>query len=642
LLLNGDGTNGAQNNTFLDSSTNNFSITRNGNTTQGSFSPYGTLWSNFFNGSNSYLSVPDNAALELGTANFTMEAFVYPTSFANTGVIFSKMPNSGTAAGFLIQSNSSTGITKLYVSSNGSSWDIVSDVGSIALTLNFWNHVAVARSGSSFRIWVNGTSSGTATSSGSVQNNSAPVFIGAAGQSSTTNYIAGYVSQARIVNGTDVYGVSNSTITVPTTPLTAITNTALLTCADNRFIDDSTNNFTITPVGSLSVQRFSPFNPTAPYSTSVIGGSGYFDGTGDYLNAANNSAFAFGTGDFTMECWYYSGVTGQQSVLDTRTTGNGPGVLMYTLNNRLRVYANGGDAAGSLNIPNNSWTHLVVERISGALFTYVNGVRDINGSSFTANLTDNSFVAGFDTKFGGFGVNGYLANMRVVNGTGIYTGASFTLPTAPLTAVSGTSVLLNTINAGIPDLAMQNNLETVGNAQVSTAQSKFGGSSLFFDGSGDALFMPSANQSFSLGATFTVEFWLYNTMTSGFGGVIGQTGTNWYTGIPITYVGGGASTFSLNSYAGSLTVSGLSNSTWYHVAIVSLNNVATMYINGNPVSGPLSQAVTGTPAYVTIGKHDGTNGIGDFSGFIDDLRITKGIARYVSSFTPPTIALPTY
>ena len=51
LLLNGDGTNGAQNNTFLDSSTNNFTITRNGNTTQGSFSPYGSLWSNYLNGS---------------------------------------------------------------------------------------------------------------------------------------------------------------------------------------------------------------------------------------------------------------------------------------------------------------------------------------------------------------------------------------------------------------------------------------------------------------------------------------------------------------------------------------------------------------------------------------------------------------
>ena len=56
MLLHGDGTNGAQNNTFLDSSTNNFTITRNGNTTQGSFSPYGSNWSNFFNGTDSWFT----------------------------------------------------------------------------------------------------------------------------------------------------------------------------------------------------------------------------------------------------------------------------------------------------------------------------------------------------------------------------------------------------------------------------------------------------------------------------------------------------------------------------------------------------------------------------------------------------------
>ena len=52
LLLSGNGTNGAQNNTFLDGSTNNFTITRNGNATQGTFSPFSqTGWGNYFNGS---------------------------------------------------------------------------------------------------------------------------------------------------------------------------------------------------------------------------------------------------------------------------------------------------------------------------------------------------------------------------------------------------------------------------------------------------------------------------------------------------------------------------------------------------------------------------------------------------------------
>jgi hypothetical protein len=70
MLLHGNGTNGAQNNTFLDSSTNNFSITRNGNTTQGTFTPYGANWSNYFDGSSYFTS---STSQIVPTGSFTVE-----------------------------------------------------------------------------------------------------------------------------------------------------------------------------------------------------------------------------------------------------------------------------------------------------------------------------------------------------------------------------------------------------------------------------------------------------------------------------------------------------------------------------------------------------------------------------------------
>ena len=82
LLLHGDGSNGAQNNTFIDSSTNNFTITRNGNTTQGSFSPYGSNWSNYFDGTSDYLTYTGGSSLNFGTGDFTIELFVF---LENTG-----------------------------------------------------------------------------------------------------------------------------------------------------------------------------------------------------------------------------------------------------------------------------------------------------------------------------------------------------------------------------------------------------------------------------------------------------------------------------------------------------------------------------------------------------------------------------
>ena len=78
-LLHGDGTNGGQNNTFLDSSSNAFSITRNGNTTQGSFSPYGSNWGNYFGGGSTYLTVPNNAAYTF-PGDFTIEIWYSPSN----------------------------------------------------------------------------------------------------------------------------------------------------------------------------------------------------------------------------------------------------------------------------------------------------------------------------------------------------------------------------------------------------------------------------------------------------------------------------------------------------------------------------------------------------------------------------------
>ena len=82
LLLPGNGTNGANNNTFIDSGTANsgvgFSITRNGNTTQGTFTPFSqTGWSNYFDGTDDYLSVADSAVLRPGAGAFTLEAWIY-------------------------------------------------------------------------------------------------------------------------------------------------------------------------------------------------------------------------------------------------------------------------------------------------------------------------------------------------------------------------------------------------------------------------------------------------------------------------------------------------------------------------------------------------------------------------------------
>jgi hypothetical protein len=176
----------------------------------------------------------------------------------------------------------------------------------------------------------------------------------------------------------------------------------------------------------------------------------------------------------------------------------------------------------------------------------------------------------------------------------------------------------------------------VGDAQISTTESKFNGSSLKFDGSGDWLTTP-ANGDFAFGtADFTLEGWLKPAVVTGADRVLLDT--------RVTVGDSGIVFFidiygRLNSYQGVslITNSGplsLTSNIWQHFAYVRASGVLYVYINGVlGGSAALTSNLT-SPGTVRIGvRNDNTL---PYTGYIDDLRITKGVARYTSNFTPPT------
>jgi hypothetical protein len=644
MLLHGDGTNGAQNNTFLDSSTNAFSITRNGNTTQGSFSPYGSGWSNFFDGTGDYLSIADNAALDMGSSSFTIEGWFLPTADVGAGKgIFGKRANNGVVGGLLFYF-SSTGLTPRLLADIGGGWG-VDITASSGFTLGQWNHFATVRNSNTWTIYINGTSVGSATNSGTVADNSAAFTIMAESANASEGTTIGYISNFRVVKGSAVY---TSAFTPSTTPLTAITDTSLLTCQSNRFVDNSANNFTITRNGDTSVQRFNPFGTSTAYSTSVIGGSGYFDGTGDNLIAVSaDTANAMGTGDWTAEAWIYLTTGGGTPfVFDTLPTSSGSATgLRMRLNasNQLQLWQYGSAVlTSSASVTVNAWTHVALVKNSGTTTAYVNGTasntysdsgnyicgtnRPMIGSDGFNNGSENSFP-------------GYISNLRLVKGTAVYT-ASFTPNTAPLSAITNTSLLTNFTNAAIFDNAMMNDLETVGNAQISTSVKKFGTGSMYFDGTGDYLL---GNGGQGLGGDFTIEAWVYAIGFTGEARVIvdtrdawfSTTGLNFYfneSGNLVMYVNGGDRITSSTAY---------STSTWYHVALARSGSTITMYVNGTSV-GTYTYSTALTDKTVIVGTATDNRNTGTawkFYGYIDDLRITSGYARYTATFTPPTSAL---
>jgi hypothetical protein len=631
MLLHGDGTNGAQNNTFLDSSTNNFTITRNGNTTQGSFSPYGSNWSNYFDGTGDSLTIPNNTAFRIGSGDFTVEGWVLFPTAGGIQAIVSQFNSGGTGPGWTIYKKT-TDVIEFFGGSG-----TITVTGTTALTVGAWNHFAVVRNGSTITIYVNGVAGGTGTNSSFTDETTTALYIGARADGAP---MTGYISNVRIVKGTAVY---TSAFTPPTTPLTAIANTSLLTCQSNRFIDTSTNAFAITRNGDVSVQRFSPFSPTAAYSTSVIGGSGYFDGSGDYLTVANDNTFDTNS-TFTLECWFYQPTSGNATLF---ARGGGAASWSTTDGNQFMLFIesgtlywqwnNGGPPSISTTAPAaGQWHHVAVGYNGTTTRFWLNGVSvGTSTTSYLLPTTRNIIRAGI-SPYGTNPLTGYISNLRFVKGTDVYGvgNSTITVSTAPLTAIANTSLLTNFTNGGIFDNAMMNNLETVGNAQISTSVKKFGTGSLAFDGTGDYLKSPSSPNLGMGTGDFTVEAWVYINTATSYAVVVGGPSSDptWY----MEY----SSNRGFYFYDGTTSRNGNSSvvtSQWLHLAVARSGTTLKMFVNGTVTA---TYTTSSSLPQIPIGVGSYNDNVSPLNGYIDDLRITKGYARYTANFTPPTAAFP--
>ena len=640
LLLPGNGTNGAQNNTFQDSSTNNFTVTRNGNTTQGTFSPFSqTGWSNYFDGvASTPMYFADNDAFTFN-ADFTVEAWVYLNNTSAFQVVVGKW-DVGTQEWLIgVDAN---GVAEFHWAPYSVGGPAI-ESSSGAVLANQWTHIAAVRSGSTITLYVNGISVGTRTNGTAGTNYTSLVTVGYL-QYLGGDKLAGYVSNLRIVKGTAVY---TGAFTPSSVPLTAVSGTSLLTCQTNRFVDNSTNNFTPV-VNSVVVNAFAPFDPATAYAAGTVGGSAYFDGSGDYLNVASNSAFTLGSsGDFTVECWCYLTATPNNytPLITTWTDANSAYANRWAISiygSKLSWFndAGGIGIADSSNIGLNQWIHVAAVRSGSTITLYKNGVSLGTQTTAQAYTTQSGVTIGFVNN-GGY-ITGWISNARVVKGTAVYTGA-FTPPTTPVTAIANTQLLLNYTNAGITDATAKNVLETVGDAKISTAQSKFSGSSMLFDGTGDWLLTrTSPNLDMGTG-DLTIEGWFYLTTAPADYQMIVSDATNGNNYVTIRGGGtGGQIEVNVNgtSFRFNLNNS-VSANTWFHLAVTRSTNTWYGFINGTSLGNTTN---SGSFNLGNGGMYVGRFGGGTayaWPGYMDDLRITRGYARYTANFTPPTTAFPT-
>ena len=627
-LITSVGTNNATNSTFVDSSTNSHTITAAGNATQTTFSPYRPGgYSTYFDGSGDNLTT--SSAILSTTGGFTVQCWVYLDDTSNAAIWAQGTSGNAARAALSIESGN-------WYAQIGSA--VINTTAAVA---NVWKFIEFQYDGSQIELFVDGSSVGTASNTTNAENTG--LFIGklwAAGYD-----LQGYVTDFRVINGTP-----SGSSTPPTERLTAITNTSLLTCHLPYIADGSTNGHAITVNGNTKTVSFAPYD-SQEYTAASHGGSLTNDGTGTNYLSVTSSDFEFGTSDdFVIEAWVYPTATpsGAAQVVDNRGAANGLN-LAFTSSNQFASYSEplSSQLTGTTKTLN-QWYHLAVVRYNGTRKLFVNGVSEASVSD-TGNYNSNSLIIASRYSTDQQAWAGNISDLRIIRGTipSSYQGTSLTIPTAPLTAITNTSLLLSGTNAGIIDKSQSvKSLTLNGDVKSSTTQTKYLSSSMYFDGTADYITLSDSDLREFGGNNFTMEFWIKTTISTQYATIISRTPSGFAAGMWTILMNNTVSGGEVAMYLGDLTgnlifaTSGASirDDSWHHVAVVRNGSTFTCYIDGTSRgSGTWAGSITNINGDIRIGMDQ--NYIRYFEGYLSDLRITKGLARYTANFTPPTAAL---
>jgi len=374
----------------------------------------------------------------------------------------------------------------------------------------------------------------------------------------------------------------------------------------------------------------------------------YFDGS-DYLQlSATATDLLPETSNTTIEAWVNTTGTGHVSVFSNfnpPSPFNGMEVGLY--NGYQTIYSQGSwinntGGTGVSTINDGSWHHLawVITNSGATVTTYVDGVQNYT-SSITASTTgsSNQRIGASSNTTVNRHFTGHISDFRFTKGTAVYT-SDFTPPTAQLSS-TGSALHIKGTDASIIDKSQGSNLTLVGNTTGSTTQVKFANTkSMYFDGTGDYVTadqIPLGTGDFTIEAytyldarltSFPAIFSNYNSFAAGalslFAGHNSSTTTNYqvaHNGAGFPSINGGPITYDQ----------------WVHLCVERYNGTITLYKNGSSVGSFSSTlALNGVGSNFYIGASGDSLSTSYINGWIQDFRVTTGLARYTTNFTPPT------
>lgn len=429
------------------------------------------------------------------------------------------------------------------------------------------------------------------------------------------------------------------------------------------FTDSSPNNFTVTPYGNAQLA-------TVPGESVAFLTAASFDGTTGTRTGINSTLLDFGAGDFTAECWVYlrANPPAWGQIMGKQVYGTSASWILYVNSSKNLAFAWNNAvstmaSSSSLNL--NQWYHVAACRIGSTIRLFIDGVQVATSAiSYTFSSTTEFTIASASNDNVNSRINALIGPLRI-SPWAVYksnfTPSANLFPAAPdsiyanpyydKVALSlkfdGTNGSTSFVDTGPNAFAVTPS----GNAQITSA-SKYGSGAGAFDGSGDRLTVAN-NAAFNFGAgDFTVEAWINKPSNSGveiiytqrnngpdyapvflfvYNGVLtcslSSTGTSWMTGANLEFNAGIQ----------------IPTNAWTHVAVTRNGSTFRLFQDGVLKSTyTSSSALFNSTRPVSIGAYAADVAYSNyFTGSIDELEITPGVAKYKANFTPPVRGLST-
>jgi hypothetical protein len=460
---------------------------------------------------------------------------------------------------------------------------------------------------------------------------------------------------------------------------------------------------TVTANGGIGIATVGIATTTAHF----YNGAAYFNGSNQYLNAGSSSDYLFGTGDFTIESWFY--LTRNSSRQDLcgnysgASTGWGVALGDASSNGMYFYYGNTTYAATSAGLwSTNRWNHIALSRKSGVLSIYLNGsiVSSASASVDVSTTSYSTFIGAVTDTSGNpqLYCMGYLQDLKIYKGLAKYTenftpplptygtisyttgdpfatvGVATTAffestgdtPTAEVAIGSSTAAQvasslvlampmnrtfgfqdINVAVRGLTSGASAGTAKTVGlgttttvnaptHPRISLSESKWYDGAAYFDG-GDYATVTSSDFAFGTG-DFTIEGWVQTTSSSFSGGYAAiittrQSNSSFTDAFHIGIPNDGSITYYSNTFYAQAPAGSIQTNRWHHFAFVRQSGTIYNYVDGIlRASSANTQNITQTAASIGAIWQSNTE---YFIGYIQDLKIYKGFAKYTANFTPP-------